>query len=213
MGVSQNKDSGLNLPESTGAVEYQPPQDPPGIDPDTAGESTGAVKYEGPVGGKKVTNPDAENGAQAEVTVKPATGPVTMTTSWLSESEAKVVTKEQQEAARQSVQPRKSAVAETPEDDVKAEQKAAEEPADPAAVERPGGDDLPAGEPSGPNDDEPRPEAENPPQAPADAEQPASTEQATAGTEQPADAEQPKAKNGHGGRRAAKNVGEAKKDD
>jgi hypothetical protein len=193
MAVSDSsKGDGLNLPESTGAVEYQPPQDPPGIDPEKAGESTGAVKYEGPVGGKKVSNPDAENGGQAEVRVEPPKGPVTMTTSWLSDAQAKVITKEHQQAAAASVNPKTSAVAETPEDDTKAEQKReqAAKSDDPAAVERPGGDDKPAGEPSGPNKDEVT---------------------ATAGTETPQ--ETPAKKTTNGGRRAAKNVGEASKDD
>jgi hypothetical protein len=169
--TNPNDGKGLNLPESTGAVEYQPPQDPPGIDPETAGESTGAVKYEGPAGGKKVSNPNVQDGS--EVRVEYDDKPVTMTTGWLSDAQAKQVTKEQQRAAADSVSPKKSAVAETPEDGAKAEKKAAEQPADPGAVERPGGDDKPAGEPSGPNKDEAPP----------------------------------------AGRRAAKNVGEAKKDD
>jgi hypothetical protein len=192
-----NNGAGLNLPESTGAVEYQPPQDPPGVDPDKAGESTGAVKYEGPAGGKKVSNPNVQDGS--EVRVEYDDKPVTMTSGWLSESQAKQVTKKQRADAADSVKegPRKSAVAETPaEDPAKVEKKQAEQPADPGAVERPGGDDKPAGEPSGPNKPEDTVEApgEQPP--------------ASAGTEQPADVE-PKQ---HGGRRA-KNVGEATKDD
>lgn len=198
---------GLNLPESTGAVEYQPPQDPPAIDVDERdlGKSTGAVKYEGPAGGKKVSNPNVQNGA--DVRVEYDDKPVTMTTGWLSESQAKVVTKQQQAAAADSVKegPRKSPVAETPaEDPGKVERKQANQPEDPGAVERPGGDDKPAGEPSGPNKPEGTVEApgEQPPAA-------APAEHATAGTEQPADADDGKK---HGGRRA-KNVGEATKDD
>lgn len=149
MGITS--DDSVNVPKSTGAVEYQPPESPPPIEGDPA-KSTGAVKYQGP--GGEVKNPDAENGGQAEVRFETPTEPVTMTSGWLSESQAKVVTKEHQEAARQSVEPKKTAAAETPEDDVKAERKAAGDVEDPAAVERPGGDDLPAGEPSAPNADE-----------------------------------------------------------
>ncbi len=212
MAVTQDKgdgdERGLNIPQSTGAVEYQPPQDPPSIDvaERDLGKSTGAVEYTGPAGGKKVSNPNVQDGS--EVRVEYDDKPVTMTTGWLSDAQAKVVTKEQQKAAADSVRegPRKSAVAETPaEDPAKVEKKTAEQPPDPGAVERPGGDDKPAGEPSGPN--KPAGTEEAPGEQP-EADQPA---QATAGTEQPEKpAHEPK---GHGGRRAAKNVGEATKDD
>lgn len=180
MAITEDKgDSGSFKIESTGAVEYQPPQDPPGIDPEKAGESTGEVEYTGPAGGKKVTNPNVQDGS--EVRVEYDDKPVTMTTGWLSDAQAKVVTKQQQAAAADSVKegPRKSPVAETPaEDPAKVEKKQAEQPPDPGAVERPGGDDKPAGEPSGPN-------------------KPAGTEEAPG--EQP-EADEPK----HGGRRARK---------
>ena len=205
---------GLNLPESTGAVEYQPPQDPPSIDvaERDLGKSTGAVEYTGPAGGKKVTNPNVQDGS--EVRVEYDDKPVTMTTGWLSDAQAKVVTKQQQQAARDSVKegPRKSPVAETPaEDPAKVEKKQAEQPPDPGAVERPGGDDKPAGEPSGPNKPEGTEEApgEQPPAtAPEKPEQPPQ-QPASAGTDQPADDGEAKKH----GRRPANNVGEATKDD
>lgn len=190
--------------ESTGAVEYQPPQDPPGIDPEDAGKSTGAVKYTGPVGGKKVTNPNADVEG-ADVRVEPPKGPVTMTSSWLSDAQAKVVTKQQQEAARESVKegPRKSPVAETPaEDPAKVEKKQAEQPPDPGAVERPGGDDKPAGEPSGPN--KPAGTEESPGEQPAPEPSKTAEPEPVKEPENTPDPEPAEPEKHHGGRRAAK---------
>lgn len=102
----------LNIPKSTGNVKYEPPADPPGAETDNT--STGAVEYGGPLVGE-LTNDADENGGKAEVRVKTPTEPVVMTSGWLSEAEAKVITKKQVDDAKKSVQePKKSAKADTP---------------------------------------------------------------------------------------------------
>lgn len=110
------KDNGdqPNIPESTGAVELQPEAPREQV---ADASSTGAVKYEGAGLGETV-NPAAENGGAAVAKPSQLDGPVTLTTSWLSEAEAKVITKQHQDAAAASVKepepkPKTSAKAQT----------------------------------------------------------------------------------------------------
>jgi len=120
-----DKDQGLNLPKSTNKVKYEgPAQD---IAQDVGdGSSTGAVKLD------KTNLGKIENDALASIPEgdgpeqdRPASkiefphpeGPTTMTTSWLSDAEAKVITAQHHEDYERSIEadkPRKSRKAETP---------------------------------------------------------------------------------------------------
>jgi hypothetical protein len=121
-GTPADNEQGLNLPKSTGKVKYKgPEQDVSQPVPGGMQESTGAVKMDKTNLGK-IEN-DAYTETAEDGTVKPAAkiefptpeGPTTMTSSWLSDAEAKVITDQHQADYKASVaEPKKSAKAETP---------------------------------------------------------------------------------------------------
>lgn len=107
-------DEGLNVPESTGAVKGPEPETTATQVADPA--PAGNVDY-GLAGLGETVNPAAEHGGKAVADpLAQLGGPVTVTTSWLSEAEAKVVTKQHADAAAASVKepaPKTSAKAQT----------------------------------------------------------------------------------------------------
>lgn len=118
MAATADRDEGLNLPKSTGAVKYEGPEETR-EQPVPDGESTGAVKPDKTNLGE-VKNPADEHGGKPAGKIEFPTPkePTTMTSSWLSDAEAKVITQEHQQAAKSSVrdkaEPKKSDKAETP---------------------------------------------------------------------------------------------------
>lgn len=94
-------DPEVHTPESTGAVEFD--GTPTTVEQEVDNTSTDAVKYEAP--GETTVD---YHGADAVVREATPSEPVTMTVSWKSDAEAKVVTTDGESSA-----PKKSAKAKT----------------------------------------------------------------------------------------------------